>query len=220
MKTRWMMTALALGTTVTLAACGTISGGGGTEEGNWELEENKEVPVLEAIFVSGHLGNYDACPDEGYTEAGGEDARAGGAPDGDEFAGDCAPDESGGCGTGFNCESALMTFTLENAGQVAAEGVSIEKIEILDDAGEVAAILPLIEVYDSATNEVYGGGVGTDEPVQIRIEFQGPMDVSEFVESQSRYFGSAVLRVTFSADDHDDIVVDTKAIDVISNIAT
>lgn len=202
MNTTRFMTALAL-CAATLTTTGCLLGGeGGPNTPGWEVEENDPAPDLEAIFLSGHLGGYADCPDEGYTEAGGassdEDSR--GAPG----AGDCAPPEpgedSGGCGGFWGCEGAQFTLKLVNNGEAKAVGISFESIGLLGDDGDVAAILPFIGMTDAMSGGDFDGELEVGEEVTLRVEFLGPEDISEFVPSQNRWSGGAALEITVGAD--------------------
>ena len=101
----------------------------------WNIRDLARHPDLDGVFVSGHLGNYTDCRDQGYTEADGQDRASAPANDADVGFGACQPtdDGDGSCGSyPLNCEDAQFTIELSNKGEITARGVSIERIELLD----------------------------------------------------------------------------------------
>lgn len=223
-----MFTAMLLPVTT---GCVIIDGGQGNNSSNaeegWQTGENnqsngesnnsttpQEAPALDAIFVSGHLGNYLECPDEGYSHGELEEDAAFGA---------C--EQGADCGGPLNCEGAQLTFKLVNDGMGAAVGVSVEELALLADDGSVAVTLPVIEVIDVNTGEVFDGELAAGEEVIVRIDYQGPTRLDEFVKPADEagrlaYPQAAPARVTFGADNHDDVVVETKDIEVLPSVVT
>ncbi|MEC9440081.1 MAG: hypothetical protein VYE40_03145 [Myxococcota bacterium] len=202
---------------------------GETEE--WEVGENnntgnnntqtQEAPELDAVFVAGHLGNYMDCPGDGYSEnTSSADEPARGAPAGD-FA-PCEPVEGEDtCNYGpLNCEAAQFTINITNDGQLAAQGVSIDSIAMLDVDGNIVATLPLIDAVDANTGEAFDGNLAVGEEITLRVDYQGPEDISEFIPSENRWSGSAKLRITIGADNHEDVRVETKAVSVLPAVVT
>ena len=202
------------------------------EPDEWEVEENnntgnnntqnQEAPELDAVFVAGHLGNYMDCPGDGYSEQNpsSADEPARGAPAGD-FA-PCEPVEGEDtCNYGpLNCEAAQFTINISNDGEIAAEGVSIETIAMLDVDGNIVATLPLIDAVDANTGEPFDGNLAVGEEITLRVDYQGPEDISEFIPDENRWSGSAKLRITIGADNHDDVRVETKAVSVLPAVVT
>ncbi len=203
-----------------------LPGGGGTDPTappGWEVGGDNQ-PALEAIYVAGHLGNYLDCPADGYTEnsgPGGGNAAGRAAPADEDFAGDCAPSEDGGgCSGPLNCEQAQFTVKLVNSGDTAGAAIAIEKIALLGADGEVAATLPLIGMVDTATGEAFGGTLEAGAEVTLRVDYQGPVDISEFLPDESRWNGSATMEVTFGSDNHPNVVIETKAVAVLPSVVT
>ncbi len=223
MKTTRLTMVLALSASTMVSGC-LIGQESGTDLPGWEVEESEPAPTLEVVFLSGHLGNYIDCPEDGYTERG-TDALPG-EPAGDEDIGGgaCAPlepgEDSGNCGAFFNCQSAQFTIMIKNTGDVKALGVDLAKVGLLGDDGEVAATLPVGEVWDGSNRAVFDGEVDVDEEVTVTVDFLGPEDISEFVPSQNRWGGGAALELTVDADNHDDVTIKTKEVYVMSDIAT
>ena len=172
--------------------------------------------ALDGFYVSGHLGTYFDCRDEGYTERE-ESAKRSSEPSGDIAEGACAPpedelDSEYSCGGGpLNCQAAQVTLRLSNTSTVDIEGISIDTLDLIGDDDKVAATLPLIEVIDS-DGLFFDGKLAAGEEVVLRIEFQGPSDLSEFLPNQNTYNGDAVIEVGISADDVEEINVRTKAL--------
>jgi hypothetical protein len=191
---------------------------------SWELEEELERPSVEGVFVSGHLGNYNGCPDQGYTP---EDSS--GEPSGD-FAptggsGACAPGQE--CRSFAQCEDAQITVRLSNDGPVAAEALQVTEIELFDTEGTSRATLPLVEVVDTDTGEVFDGRLEPGEEVTLRIEYLGPQNPYQMLETSSDPSGDGIgqgyggtLEITFEARNHDDVVVESAEIYSVPSIAT
>lgn len=223
MKTTRTMMALALCAATMTTGClfGQTEGPGSP---GWEVEENEPAPALEVIFLSGHLGNYSDCPEDGYTERG-SDALPG-EPSGDrEFGGGaCAPPEPGedsdGCGGFLNCQGAQFTIMIKNTGEAKAVGVDMKTIGLIGDDGEVATTLPVGDLWSSTNRAMFDGEVEVGEEVTITVDFLGPEDISEFVPSQNRWGGGAALELTVDAENHDDVTIKTKEVYVMSDIAT
>jgi hypothetical protein len=197
------------------------NGGDPTAPPGWEVGGDNQ-PALEAIFVAGHLGNYMDCPGDGYSEASGDDAGRAAPADGDFAAGDCAPaeDGGGGCFGPLNCEQAQLTIKLVNSGDTAGTAISIERIALLDANGAVTATLPLIGAVDTATGEDFEGTLEAGADVTLRVDYQGPADITEFLPDENRWNGSAILEVTFGSDNHPDVVIETKAVEVLPAVVT
>lgn len=177
-----------------------------------------EVDVeLSATYVSGHLGNYEDCREQGYSLQEAEEDAANGEG---LIDGDC--DES--CGL-LNCEPALLTFQLENAGMDPASGVTVEQIALLNNDGEVVASLPITMLTVADTNASFGGELEAQSTLIIRIDYKGPANLNEFLSDEGgsdgiAFHSSAPLRVTFSADDHDPFSVETTAVVVLPSVDT
>ena len=208
----------------TMASGCTLTSSPESETPGWQIEESGAAPALEVIFLSGHLGNYSDCPEDGYTERGSATLPGEPVGGGDTDAGACEPPEPGedsdGCVGFFRCEGAQFTIMIKNTGEVAATGVDLAKIGLLGDDGEVAATLPVGEMWDSSNRAMFDGEVDVDEEVTITVDFLGPEDISEFVPSQNRWGGGAALELTVGADNHDDVTLKTKEVYVVSDIAT
>lgn len=229
MKTQIL--SLLLATTLLPITTGCVVIDGGQENNNntesgWQTGENNQSngqsnnttpqgdASFDAIFVSGHLGNYLECPDEGYSHAEAEEDAA------------FAPCQQGAeCGGPLNCEGAQLTIKLVNDGMGAVAGVSVDELALLGDDGSVAVTLPVIDVIDVATGEVFDGHLDAGEELIVRIDYQGPTQLSEFISEGNgagsfEYPQSAPVRVTFGADQHEDVVVETKDIEVLPSIVT
>lgn len=198
-------------------------GGGETDPTappGWEVGGDNQ-PAIEAIFVGGHLGNYLDCPDDGYSEPGGSSDEPSSSRDADFAA--CEPSEDGdesNCGGPLNCEQAQITIKLVNNGDAKALGLSIERIALTDANGAVVATLPLIAAIDTASGEAFDGELAAGAEVTLRLDYQGPTDIEQFLPSQSRWDGSAILELTFGADNHPNVVIETKAVSVLPSVVT
>lgn len=212
----------------TSLACGGLGDGGAP----WSLEEECEsgceepAPDIEATYVSGHLGNYRDCPDGGYT-AEDEPASSGEATEGDS-AGACAPGSD--CESFTSCEDGQMTVQLVNNGDAAARGIQVTTIELFDSEGTSRAELPLIELVETSTNEVFDGRLDAGEELNLRVVFLGPDNAYEMLNTggdsdgdvaPGRRAGSAgVLEVTFSAENHDKLQVESGELYPVPSIDT
>ncbi len=230
MRVQELMKVMVLGCFVVMqTAC--VFGGEEEEPESWNTEEPEPDPEVKAVldvnYVSGHLGNYSDCPDKGYSEDDG--ASAGEAEDSAGFApvaGDCAEGES--CGGLWNCEEAQITVNLANTSMEAATGVSVEMIELLDSDGMVRAVLPVNDVMVVGEQMSFSGELDAGEMVQVRIDYKGPVNLSELLaeedpsrsDGRSAYQSSAQLRITVGAENADDVSTDTKEVYVISDVAT
>ena len=161
--------------------------------------------TLKASFVSGHLGNYQDCPEDGYR------AQPDGASDQSSgiSQGDCADDQ---CGSFNSCEKASAILKLSNGGDNDAIGILVQKIELKDESGSTLATLPL-ESVTLLDNSQFSGKVGVDDSPSIRVDFQGPVNLSELVsnDEDSTYeriaAPIAIIHITLSADNADDVIV-------------
>jgi len=188
--------------------------------------------ALSGMYVSGHLGSYDSCPEMGYSvdpveaemdQAAAPPAEACVEPEGDDRAGDVAP---GGCGGGgfLNCEGATVTISVFNIGRSALVGVDIERIDLLDEDGNKLAELPVDSLWDIDDNQAYDGLLGLGESAAIRIDYQGPSNVYQLLQRTggARYDGTDkfYLDITLSAEGASDVTVRSKGIDALPLIAT
>ena len=186
--------------------------------------------ALDLDYISGHLGNYSSCPEKGYqegaTSSGADRAEPAGAPAGDFAPCEPSADEES-CGGGlWNCEEAQLTIQLENTSSERALGVNVEMIELLDDDGMVRAVLPVNDVVVIADQMSFGGELESAEVVKLRLDYKGPVNLYEILHDESKdssgrsYYNEARLRITVGADNADDVSVETKAVQVIPDVAT
>jgi hypothetical protein len=210
---------------VTSLGCGATSDGR-----SWNLdecpngcEEEVEQPLLEATFVSGHLGNYRDCDHEGYTE--GETASSGSAePDSDAAAGACAPGSD--CDAIANCEDGQLTVQIANTGETDARGIQVSTLELFNSEGTSRAELPLIEVIDTTTNEAFDGTLAAGETLNVRVVFLGPDNPYEFLDTSDSASGdrgpglSGTLEVSFTAENHGKFKVESGALYAVPSIDT
>lgn len=224
--------------TIILAATMSMACLGADEKENWELIEeqnqnnqnnqnnNNNVEVdpnvdVTGMFVSGHLGNYSGCEDEGYAPDAG--ARSGAPePSGEEgglWAGDCAED-SPNCGISM-CEPAQLTIKLDNLGTAEALGMTVSKLSIYNSDGEFLADLPLESVVDAESGEAAPEALQAEESRTLRVQFQGPAHPYEFLEDESGAFrNSGTMQITVEFENHEAVIIKTGALYSIDNVAT
>lgn len=198
--------------------------GSAQDHDSWDLktcdqdcEASKDAPELSATYVSGHLGNYRDCPGDGYSSE-----PAGGS----SMAGDCA--EGQDCSFELNCEDAQMTVQLENTGEATARGLQVSKIELLDSEGVARAVLPLMQMVDTQTNAPFAATLAVDEKATVRIEFQGPEnpyalandDAGRSADGDSAFAEPWTVEITFSADNHDDVTVESTSVYPVPSVDT
>jgi len=172
---------------------------------------------LSSEFVSGHLGNYSSCPDEGYTPAApaGEQGGAG-------LAGDCAAED---CGI-YNCDTAQITFTITNTGEVEGLDLAIATIELYDVDGTLVAELPVIEVLDMDAMDMEASvpmsNIAPDTTKLFMVTFQGPAEPWTLLSTDSErgYGHSGTVVIRFQASNHADFLLKSPLIYVLDNIAT
>ncbi len=179
----------------------------------------EKTTTLKGSFVSGHLGNYQDCPGEAYIEP-----ELNTDSDG-AFADDCAEGQE--CGGLLNCEKASTTLRLSNGGDVEALGVLVQKIELKNSVGKTVAFLPLESVSVVETNAQFGGKVGVDDNISIRVDFQGPANPYQLLKpAASADAGrvssdsTGVLHITISADNAKDITIISTPISAIPSVDT
>lgn len=184
------------------------------EPNNNETPIPGERPELKGVFVSGHLGSYWDCPEDAYHG----EAPSPGAD------GDFAPGADGACMEGSECpsfeacEQAQVTIALSNGGAAQAREILVEQIELFGTDGVSRAILPLISTIDTATNAPFDGTLAAGESVTLRVEFQGPYDPYGLLApvdgaaGDRAIGGGGIVETTFSADNHDDVVVESAEI--------
>lgn len=183
-------------------------------------------PELKGTFVSGHLGNYDSCPEDGYSEGASEDAPAG-APAAEDFAGDCAED-SPNCGMFLNCEDAQVTLRLINTGDEPAVGVQVTRIELFDANGVSQAVLPLMATTDVTTpgaSVTFDGLIPLGAERALRVDFQGPQSPWELLAAEGdgsgRYANHAgTIEITFRAENRRGEVIVRGEISALPSMAT
>ena len=201
----------------------------------WNLEENNpnqpnqpnQPPIinsdvdLNGVFVSGHLGNYTGCEDEGYTPDS-SGARMSSAPEPAEdssglWEGDCAED---GCGWS-QCEAAQLTIKLDNLGTAAAEGLIITKLALFNSDGVHMADLPLETVMNAETNEAAPEELEASGSVTLRVMFQGPANPYEFFADESgAYRNSGTMQITVESTNHEAVIIKSTVLYTIDNVAT
>ncbi len=159
-----------------------------------------EGPALFAVFVAGHLGSYESCPEEGYAP----DADSGfGGTDGDGVCED--PDNC----SFQSCEVAQVTLSLRNDGEVIATGIDVAQIELFGLDNVSRAVLPWLATTDTATNEPFDGDLEAGEEVLLRVEYRGPRDPYSLLapldsDGVANGYGG-ILETTFSSDNYDDV---------------
>ena len=190
-------------------------------DAKWKTEEQTLDPDLEASFISGHLGNYWDCPEDGYSETSSEPSA--GAPP----MGDMAPCEEGeDCGTDgymLNCEDAQAMVLLSNSGEELARDLQVTTIELFDSHGVSRAVLPLIDITDTTSLATFDGELAVDEERRLRIDFQGPAYPYELLtdaQEDGRWGYAGTLEITFTSANHDDVIVITTELYPVPSMAT
>ena len=210
----------------TLVGCGPL-----TEKSDPDFCEGTSCeqtlqPLVTGVFVSGHLGNYRDCPDDGYSPQS-TDSSSEPAPGADADFAACHPDDQDCNDTLLNCEQAQLTVSLSNAGDAAATGLQADRVELYNLDGDKVADLPVIEVTES--NAAYDGDLETQETLSLRIDFQGPQNPYQLLDTSSsssdegvRFGGGSAgtVRVIFSADNHDDVTVEGKELYAVPSVDT
>ena len=202
--------------------------------GPWTpVEPPVEPPVeqaeLEVVYLSGHLGNYASCQEKGYSEGGVASSRPAGDVEGG-FA-PCEPLEDGDvdhCGDGpdlWNCQEAHLMLKLSNVSvDLDAEGVLVKQIELLDEEDMVRAILPVNQLVVVDTQQVYNGLLPSSSQVKVRVDYQGPVDLYDLLDDEEdpsfRYHSGARLRLTVGAENAEDVVIETKEVERLPEVAT
>lgn len=226
-----MMMVLFGGVMLAQAACG-LSSDPGEPEPWMPTDPVVDPPVamkaeLDVIYISGHLGNYSSCPEKGYTEGG---AMNSSKPSADFAPGACAPAEPGedsdSCGSFQSCEEAQLTMEFGNlSADVIAAGVNVKLIEVLDDDKMVRAVLPVNDVVVISDMMSFDGGLEAGEKVKVRVDYKGPVNLYDILsddssESGRGYYNGAQLRITVGAENAEDVVIETKAVQQIPDVAT
>ena len=215
-----------------LAACGAVEPDpkDGTPFCEADCEETNNTtnplnkPVLQGVFVAGHLGSYWDCPQDAYRAESTTSADAAEAPSAGLVAGDCAEGES--CGGILNCEDAQATISLTNDSSINAESVIIQRLELVSTDGDSLATLPLMDAFDAETGEPFDGQLEIGETVLLRVEFQGPYSVHELMpespdgDSRISSGGGAILETTVSSDTHRDLKVESEELYGLPAVAT
>ena len=183
-------------------------------------------PELKGTFISGHLGNYESCPEDGYSDdaSGGEPA---GAP-AEDVAADCAEDSEDCGGIALNCEDAQVTLRLINTGDEPAVGVQVTRIELFDLNGVSKAVLPLMGVEDVSNNgqsSPFDGLIPLGAERALRVDFQGPQSPWELLategEDSGRYANhGGIIEITFTAENRRGEVVIRGEVSALPSMAT
>ncbi|RDV36444.1 hypothetical protein DV096_18490 [Bradymonadaceae bacterium TMQ3] len=183
-------------------------------------------PELKGTFISGHLGNYESCPEDGYSDDASGDAPAG-AP-AEDVAADCAEDSEDCGGVFLNCEDAQVTLRLINTGDEPAVGVQVTRIELFDTNGVSKAVLPLMGVSDVTTPGAtvdFEGVIPVGAERALRVDFQGPQSPWELLatdgEDSGRYANhGGIIEITFTAENRRGEVVVRGEVSALPSMAT
>ncbi|RVU41443.1 hypothetical protein EA187_19055 [Lujinxingia sediminis] len=183
-------------------------------------------PELKGTFISGHLGNYESCPEDGYSDdaSGGEPA---GAP-AEDVAADCAEDSEDCGGVFLNCEDAQVTLRLINTGDEPAVGVQVTRIELFDTNGVSKAVLPLMGVSDVTTPGAtvdFEGVIPVGAERALRVDFQGPQSPWELLATDGEDSGrhanhGGIIEITFTAENRRGEVVVRGEVSALPSMAT
>ncbi len=228
------MRTILLSLTIALFATTSLSGCLLLEKGECEgcTEPGKEAS-LKATYLSGNLGSYWDCPDQGYQKSA-DDAPASkqGAPG--LVAGDAAPCEptadEDSCGNfgPLNCEEAQITLRLNNAGMNGATGVKIKEIQLLDDNNRVRASFPILGTFRADDDTRFDGLLDPGATTNLRVDFQGPYDLSSLLYEDTGTDGAnrfgyqeeARLRVIIESDTHRTIIIETRKLQTTPPVVT
>lgn len=194
-----------------------------------EPEWNPELPpetitesTLELTYVSGHLGSYWDCPEEAYTPAA-ADRPAGESADMPASSGGAFADEDcdgEDCGGYLNCQAAQVTLMIDNLADWQVTGLDITDVELLSDAGDVLATLPVVS-FDDLDRDVFDGSLGAEEGSTFRVEFRGPHNVDfAGVGARDAAFEAYPVRLIFEADEQEPASLDTPHISTLGHMAT
>lgn len=212
-----MKRTLTLALALALSACvpATDKGENNGDNNGQCTEDCNENGNAKGAFVSGHLGNYMDCPADGY---GGDDASSRGAAD---FAPCEAGDDS--CGGPLNCEGAQMTVRVTNSG-AELTSVEVTKVELYSMDGVLLGELPVANVVDASDSTTFDGQIGEGESVDLRIDFQGPADLSQLVadvtEMEREYTESAFVRVSVSLGNGATLTIESEELFVLPMVVT
>jgi hypothetical protein len=199
------------------------------QEDPWELkcvedcEENTDRPKVEGTYISGHLGNYDSCPEDGYTTEG---SASGASTSGDADAAPCR--EGDDCSWEMACEDAQLTVKLSNIGNEKARGLQVTTIELFDADGVSRAVLPLIDAVDTSTNTPFDGTLADGQDVTLRVGFQGPQNPYMLLQTEPDSSGGmdrsaggyGTIELTVSADNHDDVIIVSSELYAVPSVDT
>lgn len=216
---------IALLSSMSLTGCLMIVDENPSEPEPWRPKETPKKAELKGVYISGHLGNYWDCPEQGYQGEQKAQPEPAERPAGDQEFGACAPSEDGafdGCGP-LNCEAAQVTLELSNIGQLAAQGTKISEILVLDDQDVVRASLPIHDTMLLPNNERYDGALDVGATIKVRVDFAGPVNMNEILGygPESRWGEQkAKLRIKIKASNANEISIDTKLVSSMPGVAT
>ena len=172
-----------------------------------------ERPLLKASVLSGHLGNYRDCPNDALEGVGAQGDAAG-------LCAEVEGEDFDGCGGPLNCEDPMVTVSMSNGGDADALGLTVDKIELLTTSGDVVAELALIELIrldeiDGILQVVpFDGTIEQSIGTRLDLRIQGLNDLTILqdpgADEGARLAGTGgIIRVTFSAENHDDVIVES-----------
>lgn len=194
MKRMWIAV-----TALMLSACVPAADDKNTNCGDFAecSENNQNSTRIKGAFVSGHLGNYMDCPDEGF---GGDDGAARGAPAAD-FA--PCPDGDTSCGGPLNCETAQLTVNLTNQDEVL-ENVQVAALQLYSMDGVLLGEVPVSYVSNTTAGGEFDGTLETGTTT-LRIDFAGPADLTALIAdvtgNDPEYTESAFVRLRIELGD-------------------
>ena len=132
-----------------------------------------------AYILGSHLGDYTACPGQGYIP---------GQDEPDPVATQ-APEEEG-------CRPGQVTLVIENNIETHWEDVQILSITLLNKDAEIVGTPPIHGVFKVPENEPFDGRVRSNRSIALRIDFQGPEDPGEVYGDDSASYTGVPFNIT------------------------
>lgn len=152
-----------------------------------------------AYIVGSHLGNYTACPGEGYM------------PGQNESEPMTEEDEG--------CEPGQLTLVIENNTETDWENVQILSLALLNKDGEIVGNPPIYGIFRVPENEPFDGRIPAHTVMTLRIDFQGPADLSEIYGDDSANYTGVPCEITID-NGQEMLVIDPTTAPPFSGAAT
>lgn len=142
-----------------------------------------------AYIVGSHLGNYENCSGKGYIP---------GQNEAEPMTTEASEE---------GCEPGQITLVIENNTDTDWDNVKVLSLALLNKEGEIVGNPPIYGIFRVPENEPFDGRVPAQTAMTLRIDFQGPDDLSEIYGDDSTSYAGVPCEITIE-NDQEQLVID------------